>query len=195
MNANEHEAIRIYDPAIEPFDPVTARGTKIAEYATHRRPEDLVFRAGARPRVFVFRRLARYAWRTLEAARSEYHRREVAFRHGLIRVVEASGHEWRPSSPLTSEELERFEPVDVNEIGGVILTRSQVPLEYAPRYHISSASIAVWEAVVSAVSFPSAAPVPVEVRPPAPAQLTSEAVRLQALVDETELVERSMSDG
>jgi hypothetical protein len=165
----EFEAIRIYDPAIEPFDPATERGTRIADYAEWRDPKMLALWPGKRPVTFFFRRLTRAERRLVEASAGDFEKHEQAFRYGIRRVVRADGSAWTPERighptyfGMTEEELDVWDPTDIDEIGGVVLTRSRVPFDFAPRYRLRPSSLCVWEAVVASLS---AAPSPPAAEP------------------------------
>ena len=155
----EFEAVRIYDPAIAPFDPGTGVGTRIADYAEYRDPSMLVLRPGCSPVRFVFRRLTRGERRVVEAAHGDFEKHELAFRFAIRRIVRADGSTWTPErigrhdySGMTEAELDAWDPSDLSEIGAVVLTRSRVPFDFSPRYRLQPSSLCVWEAVVQRLS-------------------------------------------
>lgn len=155
----EFEAVRIYDPAIEPFDPATGKGTRIGDYCEWRDPAMLAIRPGMTPIRFVFRRLTRGERRTVEAGSGDFMQHELAFRFGIRRIVRADGSVWTPErldrpdySGMTEAEIDTWDATDLDEIGAVVLTRSRVPFDFAPRYRLRPSSLSVWEAVVMRLS-------------------------------------------
>lgn len=131
-----YEVIRLHDPAIEwgdPLDPVEAK--RAAKYREERDTTTLRFIDGKRPTVFRFRRLSRADLRMIESRFSQTEKHELAFSRGVVEVLFSDGVIRRPASTAwKDDELDLFEWLDIEDIGGVVLTRSIVPLDCAIVY-------------------------------------------------------------
>lgn len=157
---------RLYDPAILPWAEARGTGTRLLEWARDSRdPAKLVLHPGAKLMLFTCLRLTRDRFSWVESATSDVERCLRAFQCGVIEVQRPNGETWRPAgfnkpgdfTGLSDDELDLFDPCDHVEIGGVILERSRVPFDYAPRYTVRRSSVDVWEAVLRHLS---AAPSP-----------------------------------
>jgi hypothetical protein len=163
------DVVRFYDEAID-WD---RSGCKPVEYAEAREYEKLAFHEGQRPIVFRFQRLSRRVLlNVISRATNEAEERHRAFQCGVVEVVGRDGSVWKPgkvSRPdytmMSESDLDALEQVlgvefqDMQEIGGVVLTRSRVPFASEPRYPVLHSSVAVWVAVSrrSAAQSPTAA--------------------------------------
>jgi hypothetical protein len=148
---------RLYDPAILPWSEVRYTGTRLMQWARDSRdPAQLVLRPGAKPVLFTCLRLTRDRFSWVEGATTDVEACLRAFQVGVIEVQRPNGEVWRPAAVvkpgnftgLTDDELDLFEACDHVEIGGVILERSRVPFDYAPRYTVRRSSVDVLEAVL-----------------------------------------------
>lgn len=149
------DVVRFYDPAIDwrstPVEPV--------DYARDRDLTKLVMRAGCEPILFRYQRLTRRQWLSwVSRASSDEERHVRAFSAGVCEVV-IDGRVWRPGDAdrpdfvaMSEADLDQLESAygigyaDLQEIGSVVLTRSQLPFGFAPRYPVLPSSVAVWVA-------------------------------------------------
>lgn len=153
---SEFPTVRIYDPAIQPWDHIRKTGTKLVDWGRERDMAKLVTYPGATPVVFHCRRLTRSQMLFVSKAPDEVTQHDRAFALGVIGVDRPEQPPWKPAGvgardyfAMSEAELESFEFTDIQEIGGVILTRSRVPLDLSPVYPVQPSSLAVLDAVVS----------------------------------------------
>jgi hypothetical protein len=134
-----YEVVRLHDPAIEwgdPLDPSEAK--RAAKYREERDVTTLRFVDGKKPTMFRFRRLSRSDLRMIESRFSQTEKHELAFSRGVVEVLFSDGVIRRPAgTSWKDDELDLFDWLDIEDIGGVVLTRSIVPLDCAIVYAAS----------------------------------------------------------
>jgi hypothetical protein len=129
--------VRAWDPAILWPDDRKAQEKQAQTYHRERVFESLKFLPGARPMVFVTRRLRRSEMRDVECMTSMPYRYEAGFVIGVERVEMPDGSVKRPANGKrwTEDELdEHFDNPTVNDIGSVVVERSNCPLDLKPRF-------------------------------------------------------------
>lgn len=153
---SEFKTARFYDPAIQPWDPSKKKGTMLVDWARERDMTKLVTWPGKDPVVFVCRRLTRSQMLFVSRAADEVTQIDRAFALGVVEVQRPGEAPWRPAGSdkrdffaMSEAEIETFEFCDIQEIGGVILTRSRVPFDLSPVYPVQPSSLAVLDAVIS----------------------------------------------
>jgi hypothetical protein len=104
----------------------------------------------------------------VEKADHEVVARDRAFALGVRRIDREDGTSWTPPGVdrpgyfgIPEAELDAFDYADIQEIGGVVLTRSRVPFGSSVSYPVPPSSLAVLDGVLSRFaerSPPAAAP-------------------------------------
>lgn len=150
------KVVRVFDPAIQFFDLETKSGVKILDWAEERDFDKLVFRPGTRPRVYHCAPLRRSQMRWVEGADNEWTARDRAFAMAVRKIEREDGSTWEPAGvhqqqflAISEAEMDEMHTTDVQDIGGVVLTRSRIPFGLAVSYPVPPSSRAVLDAALS----------------------------------------------
>lgn len=145
------KTIRIYDPALD-----WAAKTKLLDWAVERDVEKAELVPGKRPRVYHFQRLTRSQLLFVEKADHEVTARDRAFALGVRRIDMEDGTSWEPIgvgradfAAISEAELDTLEPCDIQDVGGVVLTKSRVPFGFPVSLPVPPSSRAVLEGALS----------------------------------------------
>lgn len=149
------KVVRLFDTAVRWTDGPSASGTDARAYAASRDFELVKAVEGQRPMVFHTRRLRRSQIRDIECMSADPFKRESAFAVGVDMVDMPDGQVMRPARERwTDDELDRFDFVDIEDIGSVVLARSRLPFG-SPASFAAPPSSAV---ALAALLYPTAAP-------------------------------------
>jgi hypothetical protein len=129
-------------------------------YSMGRDVDRLVYKPGERPFFFKYQRLTRQQMLSMVARGvTQEEKRVRAFQCGVVEVIAPDGSAWKPRNAkragfTTMEEadldaLEREHGIgwtDLQEVGEIVLTRSDLPLGCEPHFVAPPSSVAAWAA-------------------------------------------------
>jgi hypothetical protein len=150
------DVVRFYDPAID----WRASSCEPVAYASERKLERLVMRAGHAPTLFRYQRITRPAWlKFVSRGATDEERRVRSFQAGVVEVHAPDGRVWKPGDidrpdyvAMSEADLDALEQhygvgiADLQEIGEVVRLRSELPFECEPLFPVLPSSLAVWRA-------------------------------------------------
>lgn len=165
------DAIRLYDSAID-WDACREAGYDEGKFIEERDSSRLLFKPGSEPTKFRFRRLKRSQMNWVARGLTDVEQRERAFAAGVVEVrgPAAPGGDWRPRgidkprfTAMSDDDLDSFEWVDIQDIGSVVLTASQLPFGSALRCPVLQSSVSAWVAARPRSAAQSESSAPVEI--------------------------------
>lgn len=147
--------VLLRDPAID-WDATRDTGYDEGAYAEERDVSRLVVKSGEELTHYRFRRLKRSQLNYVARGLTDVEQRERAFAAGVVEVrgpLAPARDGWRPRgvdkprfTAMSEADLDEFEWVDIQDIGVVVLTVSQLPFGSALRCPMLQSSVSAWVA-------------------------------------------------